>query len=190
MFQLVSRSRDPRRQAPPPGVEELERRDCPSGSGDWPMYNHDPSGSRVNPDESVLSPAAVRRSGLAVRWRFNTPGAVSGTPAVVHGVVYDGDLDGNFLVNGTVFALDERSGAVLAKVVTAGSSSGPAVSHGRLYEGTGFAFGVNLINETNVSGSIVAVGLHVSGPAVDAGTRLAEQQNQSDILRALSLNGG
>jgi hypothetical protein len=62
------------------------------------------------------------------------------------------------------------------------------VSNGRLYEGTGFAFGVNLLNEGSVTGSIVAVGLHVSGPAVDRETRLVEKQNQTAILQALFLN--
>jgi polyvinyl alcohol dehydrogenase (cytochrome) len=85
-----------RRPRVPPSVEELERRDCPSVAGDWPMYNHDPAGSRLNPGESVLSPSTVGRSGLGVRWRFDTAGSVAGTPAVVNGVVYDGDLKGNF----------------------------------------------------------------------------------------------
>jgi polyvinyl alcohol dehydrogenase (cytochrome) len=91
-----------------PAFEELERRDCPSGAGDWPMYNHDPAGSRMNPAESVLSPSAVSQSGLGVRWRFNTAGSVSGTPAVVGRVVYDGDLDGNFYA-----LLDSHRGPVL-----------------------------------------------------------------------------
>src|SRR5689334_3621402 len=84
------------RRGPSLRVEPLESRDCPSAAADWPMYNHDPAGSRTNPGESVLSPAAVGHSGLAVRWRFHTAGSVSGTPAVVHRVVYDGDLNGNF----------------------------------------------------------------------------------------------
>ena len=58
------------------------------------MYTHDPSGSRVS--DSGPSPSAVAHSGLGVRWRFNTAGSISGTPAVVNGVVYDGDTKGNF----------------------------------------------------------------------------------------------
>jgi polyvinyl alcohol dehydrogenase (cytochrome) len=95
LFTNPSLSSDPRK-ATILAVEELERRDCPSSPGDWPMFNHDPGGSRVNPAASALSPAAVARFGLAVRWRFNTPASVSGTPAVVGSVVYDGDLAGNF----------------------------------------------------------------------------------------------
>ncbi len=81
---------------PAPALEQLERRDCPSGSGEWPMYAHDPTGSRVNPDESLLSPAVVGQLGLGVQWRFNTPAAVTGTPAVVGNMVFDGDYAGNF----------------------------------------------------------------------------------------------
>src|SRR5204863_8110678 len=44
--------------------------------------------------------------GLAVKWTFNTPGAVYGTPAVVDGVVYDVDAQAN------VFALDAKTGGV------------------------------------------------------------------------------
>ena len=88
----------PRRvkRLPVPSLEQLEPRDCPSGSGDWPMYTHDPTGSRVNPDESLLSPAVVGQLGLGVQWRFNTLAAVTGTPAVVGHVVFDGDYAGNF----------------------------------------------------------------------------------------------
>jgi hypothetical protein len=71
--------------------------------------------------------------------------------------------------------------------VTASSSSGPAVAHGSLYEGTGFAFGANLVNEPNVSGGIVAIGLGSSPPAVNAATHRAQHQNMADIFRALSL---
>jgi polyvinyl alcohol dehydrogenase (cytochrome) len=127
---------------------------------------------------------AVSASGNRAVWDFRTPFSPNITGvAVADGVVYFQSL-----LNGTLYALDERKGALLARVLTAGSSSGPAISRGRLYLGTGFAFGVNLLKESSISGSIVAVGLHVSGPAVDRGTRLAEQQNQAAIAAALSLN--
>ena len=127
---------------------------------------------------------AVSLAGTRRKWDFRTPVSPNITGvAVADGVVYFQSL-----LNGDLFALDERTGALLAKAVTAGSSSGPAVARGSIYEGTGFAFGANEVNEPNVSGSIVAVGLHVSGPAVDPATRLAQQQNMADILEALSLN--
>jgi polyvinyl alcohol dehydrogenase (cytochrome) len=69
---------------------------------DWPMYNHDAAGSRTNPAETKLSPQSV--GGLQVAWRFATPASVYGTPAVVDGVVYAGD------VTGTFYALDATTG--------------------------------------------------------------------------------
>jgi polyvinyl alcohol dehydrogenase (cytochrome) len=126
---------------------------------------------------------AVSLNGSRRIWDFQTPISPNITGvAVANGVVYFQSL-----LNGELFALDEKTGALLAKAVTAGSSSGPAIAHGSLYEGAGFAFGANLVNEPNVSGSIVAIGLRGSRPAVSAATRRAEQQNMADILRALSL---
>jgi polyvinyl alcohol dehydrogenase (cytochrome) len=88
-------------------VEALEDRIVPSSLGvdvvpadpnDWPMYNHDPAGSRDNFAEHTLSPATV--GGLGVRWTFPTAGPIAGTPAVVHDHVYAADA------TGTVYALD------------------------------------------------------------------------------------
>jgi polyvinyl alcohol dehydrogenase (cytochrome) len=97
-------------------LEELEQRDCPSGGSSWPMYNFDASGSRVNPNETTLSPRSIGQNGLHPRWLFLTPGSVSGTPAIVNGVVYDGDLDGNFFAiqdtaNGPVLRWQRNVGA-------------------------------------------------------------------------------
>jgi polyvinyl alcohol dehydrogenase (cytochrome) len=127
---------------------------------------------------------AVSLAGGRRRWAFRTPRSPNLTGvAVADGVVYFQSL-----LDGDLYALDERTGRLLARTLTAGSSGGPAVSRGRLYEGTGFAFGANAVGEPNVSGSIIAVGLRSSGPAVDPGTRLAEQQNMADILAALTLH--
>jgi polyvinyl alcohol dehydrogenase (cytochrome) len=126
----------------------------------------------------------VSLAGGRRHWDFQTPRSPDLTGvAVADGVVYFQSL-----LDGNLYALDERTGRLLAKALTAGSSSGPAVARGRLYEGTGFAFGANEVGEPNVSGSIVAVGLRLSGPAVDPGTRRAERQNMADILAALSLS--
>jgi outer membrane protein assembly factor BamB len=60
---------------------------------DWPMYNHDPSGSRFNDAEKKLGAANI--SDAQVLWDFQIPDAsVSGTPAVVGGAVYAGDSSG------------------------------------------------------------------------------------------------
>jgi polyvinyl alcohol dehydrogenase (cytochrome) len=88
-----------------PRVEELESRLVPSGGNavpadpnDWPMYNHDPAGSRDNSAEHILSPETV--GGLQVKWTFPTHGPIAGTPAVVDDHIYAADA------TGTVYALD------------------------------------------------------------------------------------
>src|SRR3954462_8454553 len=70
--------------------------------GDWPMGGDDASGSGVNPQETVLGPSTVGR--LKTQWKFTTPGAVYGTPAVVGGRVYDADS------TGMVYSLDAATG--------------------------------------------------------------------------------
>lgn len=73
-------------------------------AGEWRMYTSDVTGSRVNPDETVLSAANV--GGLRQAWRYQAPGGpVYGTPAVSGGTVYAAD------VSGFVFALDAATGA-------------------------------------------------------------------------------
>lgn len=72
--------------------------------GDWPMWQHDVSGSRFNPDETTLSPANVGK--LALAWSFAFPGAdaASSQPAVVGDTLYVGGRDGYF------YALDAKTG--------------------------------------------------------------------------------
>lgn len=65
---------------------------------DWPMYNHDPEGTRYNFAEHTLGPDTV--GDLGVVWRFETPGAIAGTPAVVNDVIYAADS------TGTVYAVN------------------------------------------------------------------------------------
>jgi polyvinyl alcohol dehydrogenase (cytochrome) len=71
---------------------------------DWPMFNHDPQGTRHNFAETLLDRRKVRK--LTVVWRHNTRGAVAGTPAVVNDVAYAGDA------KGWVYAL-KRDGTLL-----------------------------------------------------------------------------
>jgi polyvinyl alcohol dehydrogenase (cytochrome) len=70
---------------------------------DWPMYNHDPEGTRYNFAEHRLGPETV--GDLQVKWTYDT-GPVAGTPAVVNDRVYAADA------NGVVYALD-RNGTLL-----------------------------------------------------------------------------
>jgi hypothetical protein len=64
-------------------------------------------------------------------------------------VVYFQDLGGTF------YALDEKTGAVLAQLFTGGSVSGPAVSRGEIFLGQGNI----LANGFTSPGGIVALGL-------------------------------
>jgi polyvinyl alcohol dehydrogenase (cytochrome) len=78
--------------APSGGVDVVS-----SDPNDWPMYTHDPSGSRDNTGETLLGPNNV--AGLQVKWAFPTQSAIAGTPAVVNNVVYAADT------SGTVYAV-------------------------------------------------------------------------------------
>src|SRR5690349_5302753 len=77
------------------------RADDHSGGSDWPMFGHDPLGTRNNAGETRLRASNV--AGLEVKWTFATPAVVPGTPAVVGDAVFDGDAAGNF------YALDAKS---------------------------------------------------------------------------------
>src|SRR5262249_18075764 len=57
-----------------------------------------PEGTRYNSAENVLSNKTV--GDLGVLWRFETPGAIAGTPAVANDTIYTADS------NGTVYAID------------------------------------------------------------------------------------
>lgn len=60
---------------------------------DWPMFGHDPAGSRHNFAEQILSASTV--GDLGVVWAFETDGPISGTPAVVNDIVYAADALGS-----------------------------------------------------------------------------------------------
>lgn len=61
-------------------------------SADWPMFGRDLGNTRFNPVEDTLGADDV--GGLEERWRIEGA-AVTSTPAVVNGVVYVADWDGN-----------------------------------------------------------------------------------------------
>jgi outer membrane protein assembly factor BamB len=118
-------------------VEALEPRDCPS-SGDWPMSGFDPTGSRNNTGEHTLSAANIGRLGVA--WTFPTAAAVTGTPAVVDGVVYAGDFAGNF------YAVNANTGRLVwQKKIGAPVSDSPLVTDGVVVFGdlAGNVWGLN-----------------------------------------------
>ena len=71
----------------------------------WPMGGQNLSDTRNQASESTIGPSNV--SQLAVKWAFTTGGGVAATPAVVNGVVYFGDMSGNF------YALNASNGALV-----------------------------------------------------------------------------
>jgi polyvinyl alcohol dehydrogenase (cytochrome) len=90
------------------------------------------------------------------QWHFETPFSpnLSGV-AVANGVVYFQSLFDNNL-----YALDATSGAQLIAFPVGRSTSGPAVSNGRVYMGTGDVFfGPALGGQPALPGGIVAIGL-------------------------------
>ena len=89
------------------GANELVRAGVdvvPADPNDWPMYNHDPEGTRHNFAEDILSPATV--GDLEVKWTYETAAPVAGSPAVVKDRIYAADA------TGAVHALD-RDGNLL-----------------------------------------------------------------------------
>ena len=104
------------------------------------------------PNRGILS--AVAADGSHELWHFDTPGSpnMSGV-AVANGVVYFQSLFGTF------YALDARTGVPLAQVFTGSFTSGPAVSRGQVYVGTGDAAFTFLTGQPIGPGSIMALGL-------------------------------
>jgi uncharacterized protein (TIGR03118 family) len=91
--------------------------------------------------------AAIAPDGSHTIWTFSTATPDQSGVALANGVVYFDTL------GGTLFALDEKTGAVLAQVATSGANSGPAISNGRVYVGQG-----NLLGGGG-GGGIMALGL-------------------------------
>jgi outer membrane protein assembly factor BamB len=93
------------------------------------------------------------KNGLKKLWEFTSLFApvLSGV-AVANDVVY-AHTSGLY---GTLYAFDAKTGRVLAGVLTSGGISGPSISHGQIYVGTGtkFASGFGLLPP-----GIVAIGL-------------------------------
>ena len=94
-----------------------------SSADAWPMFR----------GNSLAT--GVAKSGLPTNlellWRYEVPkGAFEGTPAIVEGVVYLGDLDGS------LFALDLQTGQELWKYTTdSGFPASPAVRDRKVYLG-------------------------------------------------------
>src|SRR5438270_1838585 len=82
----------------------------PSSGGQWPMYGHDVSNTRTQPEASGLGPAAVSK--LAAAWVFSTSSTGDGTGFNTTPVVYGGcAFIGSF--GGVAYALDAKTGHVV-----------------------------------------------------------------------------
>lgn len=100
----------------------------PRGSpGDWPQLAHDVRSSFQNP-QAGISAASARH--LRVVWRWQAPGSVNGTPAVVGGHVYVVSLQGTS-------SLDPRTGQVQWMNRAATGTSSPTVRDGQVYVADG-----------------------------------------------------
>lgn len=93
----------------------------------WPTMNHDFQNTRSNPCENTLSTTNV--ANLQVKWAFNAVGGVQIAPIVYNGVVYFGDLGGNF------YAKDANTGADVYASVNLGASctAAPSISNSIIY---------------------------------------------------------
>jgi uncharacterized protein (TIGR03118 family) len=110
---------------------------------------------------------AIAGDGSHVVWQFDTATPDQSGVALANGVVYFHSLDG-FL-----YALNEKTGALLAKVATGASDSGPSISNGRLYVGQGDIFR----GGSTTVGGITALGL----PAAPATGTYVQTNLVSDI---------
>ncbi|HEY4930064.1 MAG TPA: PQQ-binding-like beta-propeller repeat protein [Terriglobales bacterium] len=96
---------------------------------DWAQYQFDANRTGYNPYENVLGPTTVSHIGM--HWSYFAGGFGSSTPAVVNGVVYVGNDDGN------LYAMNANTGALVWQYTTGGSvSDSPAVNKGVVYFGS------------------------------------------------------
>ena len=97
----------------------------PLGSTDypWTMFHHDPlrTGASLASAPSTANPA----------WSYSTNGAIYASPAVSDGLIFISSWDG------TVYALNENTGALVWSMQTGASIySSPAVANGIVYVGS------------------------------------------------------
>lgn len=109
-----------------------------------------PANPPLVPPSGVV--AALEGNGSGEKWAFKSDkGPVLSGIAVANGVVY-------FMASGlssTLYALNAETGEILATATISGGISGPSISHGQLYVGTGALFASGVPTPTG----IVALGL-------------------------------
>ncbi len=96
-------------------------------SSEWGSFGGDPTNSRSNELENVLTRDSVGT--LTRAWESAAPGSTS-TPAVVDGIVYWGDSKGTLHANRLVDGSE-----VWAEAIASGFSASPLVAGGRVYLG-------------------------------------------------------
>jgi len=96
---------------------------------DWPMFRFSLNRTGHNPYENVVDTSNV--GSLVTKWAQNCCGEITTSPAVVGGVVYAGDGEGQF------YAADADTGTILWQV-TLGNQGviSPLVAGGVVYVGT------------------------------------------------------
>jgi polyvinyl alcohol dehydrogenase (cytochrome) len=102
---------------------------------------------------------AIAGDGSHELWHLDTPSPNLSGVAIANGVVYMQSL-----MDGHLYAVNAATGAVLANVVSGGQSSGPAISRGQVYLGTGDVFSatfdpLGLFGYHPGPGTITALGL-------------------------------
>jgi len=109
-----------------------------------------PSGGPRSPKTGQIT--AIKPNASGTLWNLITPSenAMSGV-AVANGVVYYAVVG----LDGELRALDAKTGMQLAKIDIGWGASGPSVSHGQVYVGTGTKFASGVFTPA----SIVALGL-------------------------------
>jgi outer membrane protein assembly factor BamB len=108
---------------PAPAIAQRYSDHAAGDAHDWPMFNHDPEGTRWNRAEHHLGRSNV--AGLKVKWTFATQAVVAGTPAVVGDRIYAGDGSGTIYAldrHGNLFWSNQVAGPVTASVLVTGRS--------------------------------------------------------------------
>jgi polyvinyl alcohol dehydrogenase (cytochrome) len=105
------------------------------------VNGEDCTAARANPLTPVGVVAALTANGSTQLWKMALPeGPVFSGLAVANGVVYF-QASG---IPGSLYAVNAESGEVLAQLQLSGGVSGPSVSRGHVYVGTGTAFATNI----------------------------------------------
>jgi outer membrane protein assembly factor BamB len=161
-----------------------------SSPADWTQFHRD-NMQRWNPYETMLGVNNV--GGLHLKWKNpigTYGGGIESSPAVVNGVIYVGNEDGN------IYALSVSTGVKLWSYATGYSvDSSPAVANGVVYfgDGVGNVYVLNAGNGAKLwsSTSFIVGEAVLSSPAVANGVvYVASSTNTGGILYALNATTG